>query len=177
MSQGATHAQTSYQLLKTFEGRGGNPTSLIQGSDEELYGTLEYGGQKGEGVLFRLNKDASEYRSLHDFTGYRGGEDGSGPEGIIEGNDGVLYGTTRTGGHPLAPEYPTGSGTLFKVNNDGSGYAVLHRFPETVEDGVAPCGGLVLGPDGALYGTTQEGGTNKFGTVFRLSRNGAGYAV
>src|ERR1017187_1491899 len=35
-----------------------------------------------------------------------------------------------------------------------------------------PAGGVVQGPDGAFYGTTQEGGAFGFGTVFRLATNG-----
>lgn len=41
--------------------------------------------------------------------------------------------------------------------------------------GGAPTGNLVRGPDGALYGVTETGGANGFGTVFRLDppRQGA----
>jgi uncharacterized repeat protein (TIGR03803 family) len=31
---------------------------------------------------------------------------------------------------------------------------------------------LVVGPDGALYGSTQDGGTNGYGTLFRVEING-----
>lgn len=37
-----------------------------------------------------------------------------------------------------------------------------------------PAAGLTLGPDGALYGTTLDGGTNgNFGTIFRITTDGA----
>jgi uncharacterized repeat protein (TIGR03803 family) len=138
---------------------------------------MGYGGGKGEGVVFKLSKDGTGYIALHTFTGYLSGEDGSGPQGVVEGSDGVLYGTTQTGGHPSGVEYATGCGTVFKVNKDGSGYTVLHRFPGTSGDGIAPWAGLVEGRDGALYGTTLEGGTYNLGTVFRLNKNGGGYEV
>ncbi|MEI9961365.1 MAG: choice-of-anchor tandem repeat GloVer-containing protein [Limisphaerales bacterium] len=35
-----------------------------------------------------------------------------------------------------------------------------------------PEAGLALGNDGTLYGTTAHGGTNDYGTVFKLSTNG-----
>jgi uncharacterized repeat protein (TIGR03803 family) len=171
------HAQTDYQVTKFFVDLGSNPTALIEGSDHSLYGTLNDGGSKWEGVVFKLNKDGSGYVALHNFTGYRSGEDGSWPQGVVEGSDGALYGTTQVGGHPGGPEYATGSGTVFKVNKDGSGYAVLHRFPGLSGDGIAPWAGLVQGRDGALYGTTLEGGIENIGTIYRLNKDGVGYAV
>ena len=41
------------------------------------------------------------------------------------------------------------------------------------KDGAFPVAGLVQGSDGYFYGTTQGGGTTGFGTVFRISTNGA----
>jgi uncharacterized repeat protein (TIGR02543 family) len=41
------------------------------------------------------------------------------------------------------------------------------------ENGSFPAAGLVSTADGNLYGTTQNGGTNNLGTVFRISTNGA----
>ncbi len=171
-------AQTNYQTIKNFVGLGSNPTALIEGKDGNLYGTMSSGGSKWEGVVFKLSKDGSGYTVLHNFTGYRFGEDGSWPQGVTEGSDGALYGTTQTGGPPGDVLHATGSGTVFKVSKDGSGYTVLHRFPGMSEDGIEPWAGLVEGRDGALYGTTLEGGTKgAFGTVFKLNKDGGGYAV
>ena len=36
-------------------------------------------------------------------------------------------------------------------------------------DGKGPYGGVVQGSDGNLYGTTDQGGANAYGTVFRLA--------
>src|SRR6266498_3470044 len=47
--------------------------------------------------------------------------------------------------------------TVFKVNTDGTGYAVLKSF--TRSDVAAPFAGLVLS-DGTLYGTTYFGGSS-----------------
>jgi len=52
-----------------------------------------------------------------------------------------------------------------------AGFKVLHEFrgPE----GAGPVGGLTLGPDGALYGTTVDKGAYSGGTLFRISTDGS----
>src|SRR5260370_8039297 len=44
-------------------------------------------------------------------------------------------------------------------------------------DGRHPSGSLVEWNDGALYGTTERGGTNDQGTLFRVNKDGSGYSV
>ena len=163
---------TGYAVLHRFDfsiGDGGFPSGLVQGSDSALYGTTGEGGTNGIGAVFRLNTDGTGYTVLHNFTGIGG--DGATPSaGLLLGRDGALYGTTFEGG-------PNGSGTVFRLNTDGTGYRVLHTFTGSVGDGVYPNEALVQGSDGALYGTTSYGGTNGSGTIFKLRTDGTGYAV
>ena len=49
----------------------------------------------------------------------------------------------------------------------------LYSFVGPPTDGANPVGGLVQGSDGNFYGTTQSGGTNGDGTVFRISPSGS----
>ena len=66
----------------------------------------------------------------------------------------------------------TATGRLFKVNTNGSGFYVLHSFPKAPgSDGAKPYSGLLLNGN-TLYGTTQLGGTNNSGTVFKINTNG-----
>ena len=51
-------------------------------------------------------------------------------------------------------------------------FTSLYSFTGT-NDGANPMAGLVQGSDGYFYGTTQWGGTNNTGTVFRINTNGA----
>src|SRR5262245_6605668 len=90
--------------------------------------------------------------------------------GLVEGGDGWFYGTTIFGG-------ASDKGTAFKIRKDGTGYVTLHQFTGANGDGSQPAAGLILGSDGALYGTTFSGGNGNAGTVFKLNRDGAGYAV
>ena len=71
---------------------------------------------------------------------------------LIEGSDRALYGTSPQGG-------ANNSGTVFKLNQDGSAYAILHSFKFFGDEGDTPVGALVQGSDGALYGTAAYGGT------------------
>ena len=166
-------AEPEYQVICTLDGLG--PTDLIAGTDGHLYGTLEAGGGKGEGLVFKLKPDGTGFEVLHHFTGcLLGGADGSQPQGLIEGSDGALYGTTRSGGVTggVLAQYGldvTGNGTVFKVNRDGTGYQVLHSFPNSPQDGGHPHSALVLTADGGLYGMTGTRENQSAAAVFRLS--------
>jgi uncharacterized repeat protein (TIGR03803 family) len=131
---------------------------LLEASDGKLYGTTYAGGTSNNaGTVYRLNKDGSGFEFLRAFNGVGG--DGRHPSGrLVEGADGALYGTTERGG-------TNGWGTLFSLNKNGGGFAVLAVFGDAL--GKYPRGGLVIGPDGGFFGTTDQGGAMGFGTIFR----------
>jgi len=63
-----------------------------------------------------------------------------------------------------------GNGSLFELAPAGAQYTkkILWSFGYG-SDGYAPRGWLLAGKDGAFYGTTEYGGSNKwFGTVFKV---------
>src|SRR5262249_54181898 len=74
----------------------------------------------------------------------------------VQGPDGTIYGTARNGEGSVA-------GTVFKVQPDGSGFAVLKWFTNSIE-GANPVAGLALSGS-VLYGTTANGGGSNYGTV------------
>jgi uncharacterized repeat protein (TIGR03803 family) len=57
------------------------------------------------------------------------------------------------------------------VTATGIGAVTLFGFNGT--DGEHPYGGLVQTTNGDLYGTTEGGGTNGYGTVFKITTSGA----
>ena len=163
----------SYTILHDFAGGpadGRFPVAaLLEGSDGALYGTAVAGGIDQSGIVFTMNKDGTGYSVLRYFTGGNG--DGKDPQGtLIEGTGGALYGTTLFGG-------TSDQGTVYTLNKDGTGHAILVNFGSDATDGVAPYAGLVQASDGALYGTTLSGGQNRLGTLFTLNPDGTGYAV
>ena len=97
---------------------------------------------------------------LHSF-GTRDGDGADCDTGLTLGSDGVLYGVASQGG-------VSQRGTLFKINQDGSGYTNLHLFQGTAAgDGYEPDGRPLELPDGMLYGTTEGGGVADFaGTIY-----------
>lgn len=126
-----------------------------------LYGTASHGGGSGNGTVFAINTDGSDFTVLHTFTATA--SDGSGPFGglILSGN--TLYGTTANGGS-------SGNGTVFAVNTDGTAFTNLYSFTGG-SDGANPPGALTLS-GGTLYGTANSGGSSSNGTVFAINIDG-----
>src|SRR2546422_110191 len=100
---------------------------------------------------------------------------------LIEGTDGAMYGTTVAGGisnsGAVFSEITT-RGTLFKLDEDGNNYTVLHTFIGSPTDGQQIQSKLLQGTDGALYGTTSDGGSANYrGAIFKINKDGSGYSV
>jgi uncharacterized repeat protein (TIGR03803 family) len=155
----------NYSVVHSFHNDGVDGArpyaEVIEGSDGRLYGTAQ-GGTNRNGVIFRMNKDGSEYGLLYSFASLFG--DGELPlGGVVEGPDGVLYGTTAYGGVPGS----LGFGTAFKLNKDGTGYTNF-SFNAAHHGAVSPASNLMISSDGAIYGTTRAGGELGVGTIFRL---------
>lgn len=142
---------------------------LIFGSDGNLYGTTNQGGNGGNifnsGTIFKISRSGA-YKILHMFSGNGGTGDGANPAaGLIQASDGNFYGTTQAGG-------VDGAGTVFMMKSSGA-VIVLHSFSTSDGNGTYPQSALVEGSDGNLYGTCYSGGANSVGTVFRISKSGS----
>jgi uncharacterized repeat protein (TIGR03803 family) len=157
------------QVLYSFESvsDGTNPDAgLIQGDDGNLYGTTKGGGTYNYGTVFKITLQGTK-TTLYNF---QGGSDGTNPNaGLIQGDDGSLYGVTETGGDVNCND-GLGCGTIFKITPQGK-EIILHTF-HWGNDGAFPLSTLLNGTDGNLYGTTSWGGKNNLGTVFKITLNG-----
>ncbi len=110
----------------------------------------------------------TEIQVLHHF-GPTNAEGVNGWGMVSLGSDGFLYGCTVNRG-------PGGGGSIYRVRTNGADYAVLRSF-DRANDGAEPTGGVIVGSDGAVYGTTFRGGRQDSGVVFRVARDGSDYRV
>src|SRR5580658_592569 len=157
---------------------------LVAGANGVFYGTTKFGGAYGNGSVYQLTAPAAggswTETLLYSFKGPTV-NDGEWPyASLVIGNDGSLYGTTLEGGAVDTCGSSRCGGTVFKLSppRTSSGKwteTVLHSFPSADGDGTGPWGGLVIGANGALYGTTQTGGIEStpesfgYGTVFEMT--------
>lgn len=179
---------TGFTVLYNFSalsdgtnGDGAYPTGGLALSGGILFGTAKSGGNSGNGTVFAVNTNGVGFTNLHSFSGgspnASGGgfvnSDGMAPEAGLALSNTTLYGTTTAGGSG-------GSGTIFSLNTDGTGFATLHSFGAisyyTNSDGSAPVTELTLS-GGTLYGAASDGGGDESGTVFALNTNGTSFTV
>ena len=149
-------------------GNGWGPSTVIQATDGNFYGTTS-SGAFGFGNVFRVTP-AGEITSIYSFCSQPNCADGAVPKTApVLGSDGNLYGVTYAGGSDLGNA--SGWGTLYRLTLDGQ-ITILHTFcTSPCIDGANPIG-ITLASDGNFYGTTSEGGEFTWGTLFKISPTG-----
>src|SRR5262245_7142439 len=155
--------------------------TLLRDSSGALYGSTWFGGAYGYGTIYKRCPRAAGQNewNISLLYSFSGAADGRTPNPVLAmDSTGALYGTTQYGG------WYAQQGVVFKLTPPTPGttqwqYTVLYTFNYSsvfnYPDGAFPAGGLIMGGDGALYGTTNLGGVTTdpygrgFGTVFRLT--------
>lgn len=148
-----------FAILHTFtDGTDGAypQTGLTLGSNGNFYGTSGGDGDTTYGTVFEMTPNGA-LTTLHTFTG---GSDSGSPEALILGPDGNFYGTTY-GGTSAGD-----AGSIFEVTSNGT-FTTLVDLATT--NGANVRGNLALGPDGNFYGTTEWGGADGIGEIYRLN--------
>jgi hypothetical protein len=166
-------------LMQFAEGGSGNPANgflpyvgVIGDGSGDLFGTASaggsnYGSSDPGGVLFEITSGGgySVLWNFGDTYGPSSVDDGAQPvSGLIMDRLGNIYGTTALGG--TSADFATGVngvGTAFELSPPGSRGGswteqVLWNFQDNGTDGFSPVGGVVIDPNGNVYGTTEYGG-------------------
>jgi uncharacterized repeat protein (TIGR03803 family) len=190
---------TVFEIIKTTEGYASTPTTLLSfcslpncadgaapngvtvDANGNVLGTTSEGGANRftAGTVFEIVKTTDGYASnpttLVSFCSLPNCADGEQPlAGLIADGNGNLFGTTAGGG-------ANGGGTVFEIVKTTDGYAstptILVSFCSlpNCADGSAPTG-LMIDPNGNLFGTTALSGVNSGGTVFEIVKTVDGYA-
>jgi uncharacterized repeat protein (TIGR03803 family) len=172
---GAVTGSTGDVIYQVTKGGAGSvihvldPATEGQGIDElvgdgqgNLYGAALTGGVlgDGDGTVFKVSA-MGEFSVLHSFSSFVGAsQQGFWPNSLVAGSDGNVYGMTRLGGVPSAP-----NGTLFRVTPSGA-YSVLHVFGAPQVEGGNARSLIQAGPR-SFYGIV-DGGPTTSGAIFKL---------
>lgn len=138
--------------------------STTSNAQEVLAGLTSNGGPEGRGTAFSIKTNGTGFSVIQGFADW-----GNNPNGdLFKDSDGTFYGMTSLGG-------TYNQGTIFKMTAAGA-VTILKHFNNPV-DGASPYGELIKGTDGNFYGMTSAGGTNTYGTIFKMTPDGSTYTV
>jgi uncharacterized repeat protein (TIGR03803 family) len=147
---------TRLTTLYAFPPGSGNPTELALGTNGLLYGAARTGD-----TVFSVSTNGTVTAPVASLAGSTGFNVLA---GLTPAADGNLYGTIFQGG-------ANNAGVVFRLTYAGA-VSPLHAFA-TAPDGASPSAPLLQGSDGYLYGVTTQGGSNGFGTIFKVNPAGA----
>jgi uncharacterized repeat protein (TIGR03803 family) len=155
-------------------------TTLIEDAKGNVYGTVYFGGDYGDGAVWELKpKPTGGYKLkyLYSFNG----TDGWGPfeltyagasSGALYDGKSPLYSTTIAGG-------TNGAGIVFSLTPNGKEWTfdTLYNFCSAsgCTDGGLPYAGVIVDPSGNLLGTTEYYGANNAGVIYQLSNAGGSW--
>ncbi len=178
-----------FNPLYTFQGGsdGFDPQAGVVFGPGGLYGPTWNGGGPGCtlgcGTVFRLRPPGTAPKSAiapwNEIVIYRfqGPPDGQNPAygNLVFDATGAAYGTTEFGGQQTGCSRSS-CGTVFKLISSGGNWteSILYAFAGD-PDGAQPIDGVIFDDAGNLYGTTFQGGTYGYGTVFQLTPSGGGW--
>jgi uncharacterized repeat protein (TIGR03803 family) len=146
---------------------GRNPFgSLMQASDNHLYGLTYQGGSSNLGLLFQYNISNDSFKIMVEFDGVNKG--GNPHSSLIQVNHHTLMGTTFLGGIDNA-------GVLFSYNLQTQTLSKKQDFGSAV--GRNPYGSLLLASDSNVYGLAFQGGSFNAGSIYQYRINTDSFKV
>lgn len=151
---------TNYTLVTSanFDNTTGEypESALLRDPSGNFYGTAYRGGTHGDGTVFEIPAGTNTITTLYNFSG----ADGNRPQGnLVIDSSGNLYGTTTQGG-------THNSGTVFELAANTNTLTTLVNF-DSLSNGASPHS-LTIDSSNNIYGTTSQGGSTGYGTVFEI---------
>jgi hypothetical protein len=150
------------------------PSDLVADAKGDLFGATFFGGtsgypgsyESGYGTVFEIPKTATGYGPLTTLVSFNGANGVNIAGSLLLDASGDIFGKTKYGGG-------FGAGSVFEVAVDPTSPTGYASAPTTVAsfngaDGTWVIGGLLAGANGALFGTTYQGGTFGNGTIFEV---------
>ena len=152
-----------FTTLKNFSGNDAGGYGSLTYLNGKLYGTTNYGGTLGNGYIYSIFTNGTNFTILHNFN------ETSFPCGSLLHDNGVLYGMTF--------------GNIYKINIDGTGYTIIHNFGyNNSNNGIKPYGSLIISGN-ILYGMTRNGGATAIngldgaGVIFKINTDGTNFTI
>ena len=130
---------------------------LIEDSNGNLFGTTVEGGADGDGTVYEVAAGSNTITPIASFNYTNGALPYA---GVVEDSSGDLFGTSNGGG-------ANGVGTVYEVAAGSNTITTLAPFNGTNGNNVQA--GLIEDGSGNLFGTSNGGGANGNGTVFKVA--------
>jgi len=140
-----------------------NAVSLLNAGTYSVMVSNTLGWTSSTGIVLTVTPVTLSGVALTPLNWPGAADDGANPNGLVQGTNGLFYGTTQTGG-------ANSFGTVFQMTANGV-FANLYSFTG-LGDGAYPVTALVQGTNGDFYGTASAGGSG-WGTLFKISSGGS----
>ena len=160
-----------FSSVAQFTGEGGAvpgrlpKVSLVPDGTGSFWGTTNGGGARNYGTIFKIDSNTLTFSNLVQFTGVDGLMPGSTPSGaLVMDQAGSFRGVTTDGGRSRL-------GTLYTIKPTTGAFRSTLNFVKTQGASAAsnPGTGLIAGPDGLLWGSSENGGEANAGTLFTVN--------
>ena len=156
------------QVLYAFGSKandGQAPVGSLILANGNFFGVTDRGGTNGTGTVFSFNSTSGIEVVLYSF-GPSGGSDAQVPAGaLVQATNGNFYGMTLSGG-------TNNTGAIYEITPAGNETVVYSFGPPVNSQNPTPTGALIQATDGNLYGVTEYGGSQNYGTIFKISPTG-----
>ncbi|MBU2018497.1 MAG: T9SS type A sorting domain-containing protein [Bacteroidetes bacterium] len=142
-------------ILYSFdEANGDYPNSLFITDNGLLFGTTQYGGIIGDGVVFKYNPTSAQLSNIYNFN-YSQGFSPVG--GLVKSSKATLLGLAYDGGD-------FGDGVIYEYDPNKQTFTKKIDLEEDLT-GYQPTGSLMRAANGKYYATMESGGSEGDGTI------------